>query len=200
MLITGRRHLNFKSEDEQLVRTFLECLGRPMRYGAPRTRTGNVVYVVQFGDVRFYRWLESVGLMPRKSLVLGGLDVPDQFLFPALRGLFDGDGHISNFIHAPTPATYPNYRYERLWVFFNSASRRHLEWIEKRVLAALGIRGHIEQQRRKENDRRHDFFRLKYGKHASIALLEAMYPTAHVPKLARKWKIWENYARRNLVV
>ena len=143
-LISNRRHLNFKSKDEQLVRTFLACLGRPMSYSTIVGRTGNLHYVAQFGDVRFYRWLESVGLMPRKSLILGALDVPDAFLFPTLRGLFDGDGHISNFVHYPTPNTYPDYRYERLWVFFNSASRLHLEWIQRRVAHALGLNGYIE--------------------------------------------------------
>lgn len=38
-LLSMRKQLNFKSEDEQLVRTFLECLGRPP--------------VTQFGDAAF---------------------------------------------------------------------------------------------------------------------------------------------------
>ena len=61
-LISGQRKLNFKSEDEQLVRTFLRCLGRPMVYGSVRTQSGNVVHVAQFADARFYEWLRTVGL------------------------------------------------------------------------------------------------------------------------------------------
>ncbi len=194
-LVSNRRHLNFKSKDEQLVRTFLRCLGRPIHYATVVGRTGNTHYVTQFGDVHFYRWLESVGLMPRKSLVLGAIDVPKEFLSPTLRGLFDGDGHISNFVHAPTPTTYPDYRYERLWVFFNSASRRHLEWIQSRILSAVGIDGYVDMLAPRE--RRHDFFRLKYGNQTSVALLRAMYPDADVPKLERKWKIWQNYRMRH---
>lgn len=196
-LISNRRHLNFRSQDEQLVRTFLQCLGRPMSYSTVVGRTGNLHYVAQFGDVLFYRWLETIGLMPKKSLVLGALDVPHAFLFPTLRGLFDGDGHISNFVHRPTPTTYRDHRYERLWVFFNSASRLHLEWIQQRVSDAAGLNGYIEKLAPREG--RHDFFRLKYGKHEAIVLLSAMYPSADVPQLERKWKVWDDYARRNLV-
>ena len=195
-LIPKRRQLNFKSEDEQLVRTFLACLGRPLRYGTRTGRTGNLHYVTQFGDTAFYEWLEGVGLMPRKSLTLGGIDVPDQFLFPMLRGLFEGDGHISNFVHVPTRRKHPNYRYERLWLFFNSASRPHLEWIAQRVSSVAALTGRIEKRQPRAGERRHDFFRLKYGKHASIALLAAMYPNADVPKLERKWAIWNGYAQR----
>jgi hypothetical protein len=195
-LISNRRHLNFKSRDEQLVRTFLQCLGRPMSYSTVVGHTGNPHYVTQFGDVRFYRWLESVGLMPRKSLVLGALDVPQEFLFPTLRGLFDGDGHIENFFHRPTTKTYPDYTYERLRTHFNSASFGHLEWIHSRVEATLGVRGLIEKLAPRPN--RNDFFRLRYGKHASIVLLRAMYPDPDVPKLERKWRIWVDYERRAL--
>jgi len=38
-----RRHLVFDSEDAQLVETFLVCVGRPIRYGARKTRTGGSV-------------------------------------------------------------------------------------------------------------------------------------------------------------
>src|SRR5438874_4996726 len=131
-LYTGFRKINFKSCDRDLVATYLQVLGRTNRVKEKKTRIGGVVYYTEFGDARLFRWMLTIGLMPRKSLVLGALDVPDEFLGPALRGLFEGDGHILNFIHHPTPKTYPNYLYERLWTFFNSASRPHLEWIQVR--------------------------------------------------------------------
>jgi hypothetical protein len=193
-LITGRRKINFKSNDHQLVETYLRVIGRTNRVKAQRTRTGGVVYFTEFGDTRLYEWFLDAGLTPRKSLTLGALAVPDAFLFPALRGLFEGDGHIQNFVHKPTLATYPNYEYERLVVCFNSASRLHLEWIQERVRTVAQQVGAI-QKFRKPN--RHDFFRLMYGKHASIALLSAMYPTDDVPKLERKWRTWEDYRQRH---
>jgi hypothetical protein len=192
------RHLAFDSGDLQLIHTFLSCLGHP--YAHTRSKQGElggIGYQAAFSDVRFHRWLRGIGLMPRKSLVLGGIDVPDAHLPSLLRGLFEGDGHVQNFVHRPTPSTYPDYEYERLWVFFNSASRPHLQWIKSRVETLLGLRGYIERLKTKPG--RHHFFRLKYGKHGSIALLRTMYPSATVPKLERKWKIWDDYARRNLL-
>jgi hypothetical protein len=189
------RHIQFDSGDPELVETFLSCLGRKIRYRTKRGMKGGACYQAQFSDVRFYRWLQGVGLMQRKSLVLGAIAVPDEHVFPLLRGLFEGDGHIHNFTHRPTKRTYPDYAYERLWVFFNSASRSHLEWIREQVAGQLGIRGYLEQL--KPQPGRHEFFRLKFGKYASIKLLRAMYPDPSVPMLERKWKIWADYEERH---
>lgn len=150
---------------------------------------------MQFSDARFHRWLESVGLAPRKSLTLGRLDVPAPFVLPTVRGLFEGDGHIENFVHRPTVKKYPDYVYERLRVSFNSASRAHIEWIASAVAATLHITGWISELPPRPGS--HALFRLTYGKHASIALLQAIYPSPDVPMLERKWKVWNDYARRN---
>jgi hypothetical protein len=85
-LFTGRRKLNFKSEDRQLVETYLSVLGRTNRVKQERTRTDGVVYFTEFHDSRLYEWFRSVGLTPRKSLTLGAIDVPDAFVAPLARG------------------------------------------------------------------------------------------------------------------
>src|SRR2546428_11130898 len=97
-LITGRRKINFKSQDRELVATYLRLLGRTNRVKLQRTKSGNVAYFTEFGDTRLYGWFLSFGLTPRKSLTLGALSVPDRYFFPTLRGLFEGDGHIQNFV------------------------------------------------------------------------------------------------------
>src|SRR5437660_12338251 len=104
-LITGRRVVNFKSEDRQLVETYLRLLGRLNRIRIVKTRTGGVVYVTQFHDSRLYRWFLSVGLTPRKSLTLGAIPVPDQFLLPLARGLMAGVGRLTNFVNPPSRTT-----------------------------------------------------------------------------------------------
>lgn len=194
-LITGRRVVNFKSEDRQLVETYLRLLGRLNRIRIVKTRTGGVVYVTQFHDSRLYRWFLSVGLTPRKSLTLGAIPVPDQFLLPLARGLMDGDGSIANFVHAPTRKTYPDYRYERLGVSFLSASRPHIDWLRERLRPISDTRGYVETSQR---EGRHDMYKLKYGKAATIRLLTAFYPNPDVPRLIRKWEIWDDYIRRTL--
>jgi len=91
-----RRSINFKSEDFELVSRYLALLGRTNAIGVELTREGNFAYHTQFGDARLYEWFRSVGLMPRKSLVLGAIDVPDSHVSHLIRGLLDGDGSILN--------------------------------------------------------------------------------------------------------
>lgn len=191
------RHLAFDSGDLELIRTFLACLGHPDAHvrRSKRSGFGGTDYQVQFSDVRFHRWLSGIGLMPRKSLILGAIDVPGAYLPSLLRGLFEGDGTIQNFVHAATPRTYPDYRYERLWLYFTSASVEHIEWLQQRIAHVFAIRGYIERRPPRPPSR--EFYRLKFGKRDSIVLLQAMYPTPDVPKLERKWKIWDEYRRRN---
>jgi aromatic ring-cleaving dioxygenase len=135
--------------------------------------------------------------MPRKSLVLGAIDVPDENLMPLVRGLLEGDGTVYTLIHHPTPRTYRNYKYERLWTFFNSASRKHVEWIQARLACALKIPGYIEVRRRKGHE--NPMYRLKYGNRASRVLLPAIYADLSVPRLERKWRKWAGYAARHAI-
>jgi hypothetical protein len=193
-LFTGRRKINFKSGDRQLVETYLSVLGRTNRVKQARTRTNGVVYFTEFHDSRLYEWFRRVGLTPRKSLTLGAIDVPDAHIAPLARGLMDGDGGIANFVHAPTLAAYPDYQYERFIVSFSSASRPHLEWLRVRLEKLIGEPGSLNPQRAKG---RRDMFRLQYGKYASIELLQLFYADPDAPRLMRKWRIWNTYVERH---
>jgi hypothetical protein len=194
-LFTGRRKINFKSEDRQLVETYLSVLGRSNRVKQAPTRTGGVVYFTEFHDSRLYEWFRSVGLTPRKSLTLGALDVPNAHLIPLARGLMDGDGSILNFVHRPTVKAQPNYWYERLWVCFHSASRPHIDWLRERLSPIAQSGGYLEVAKR---EGRHDFYKLKYGKAATVALLTAFYADDNAPRLVRKWEIWNDYVNRRV--
>lgn len=188
-LSSDRRHIILTSRDLALVETYLRLLGRPLRITVGRNRRGKPAYYAQFSDVAFYDWLLSIGLTPRKSLTLGAIDVPPVYLLPLVRGLLDGDGSISSFKHRPTRKQYPDYLYYRLWVFFLSASRTHIDWLRFQLQQALGIVGHVERIRRKK---RRDLFRLKYGKRESIALLSQLYEDRGAPCLERKRRRWDD--------
>lgn len=193
------RHIAFISKDEELMRTLLGLVDRAhIRYRRMESEYGGWAYRGQFSHARLYRWLLTVGLMPRKSLVLAGIDVPDQSLTSVVRGLLDGDGTVYTLLHVPTRKTYQNYRYERLWTFFHSASLRHLEWLQMRLGRALGVSGYIEKVKRE--DRENPMYRLKYGNRDSRILLPAMYADLNVPRLERKWRKWAGYAARHAIV
>lgn len=130
-----------------------------------------------------WRFLAAAGLTPRKSLTLGALRVPDEHFFDCARGLLDGDGSIANFVHRPTRRAHPDYRYERLVVKFHSASREHIDWLRETVMRIAGLRGYLGTHR--AAGRSNPLYSLRYGKHASIALLRAMYREPTSPCLQR---------------
>jgi hypothetical protein len=197
-LFTGVRKINFKSEDRQLVATYLTLLGRTNRIKEQLTRTGNIAYVAEFHDSRLYEWFRSVGLMPRKSLILGEIDVPDATLMALARGLLDGDGSIINEVYRADTHRRSDYYWEYLITRFTSASRPHLDWLEARIRALTGLYGSVGEVKRKAPDpTRHPFFRLEYGKLASHVLLPLLYPSREMPCLERKRAIWYAYAQRH---
>ena len=120
---------------------------------------------------------------------------PTRLLLECARGLLDGDGSISNFKHRPTKRTYPKYWYERFRVEFNSASRAHLLWLRRRLENYAADQGTLAITAPKNG--RHEYCTLRYGKAASIRLLPLLYQNTAVPRLERKWKIWDDYRRRH---
>jgi hypothetical protein len=196
-LITGRRAINFKSGDRQLVETYLRLLGRTNRVKSHATKQGGTAYFTQFHDSALYGWLLSAGLTPRKSLTLGALSVPDQFLLALVRGLLDGDGSIINKVYRADTGRRSDYYWEYLITSFNSASRSHLEWLRSRLLSLTGRVGNLAELRTVEpRANRHPFFALRYGKRSSLVLLPLIYPP-DAPCLERKRAVWLDYARRH---
>jgi hypothetical protein len=196
-LLSGRRQVNFKSQDRDLVVTYLALLGRTNAIHQHRTATGGVAYFAQFGDAALYDWLLGVGLTPRKSLTLGGLAVPDEYLLPLVRGLLDGDGSVINKTSRADTGRTSDYYWEYLLTKFSSASRPHLEWLKTRVRSVTGCDGYLSEVTTRSPDRnRNPFFQLRYGKRASHVLLPLLYPEG-APCLARKRQIWLDYAARH---
>ena len=195
-LITGRRAINFKSGDRQLVETYLRLLGRKNRVKSHPTENGGVAYYTQFHDSRLYEWFRSVGLTPRKSLTIGALSVPNSCLIPLARGLLDGDGSVINKTYRADTGRSADYFWEYLITSFKSASRPHLEWLQSRLDAVTAQSGVLSELKRKVPlPNRHPMYELRYGKRSSLVLLPLLYPDG-APCLERKRKIWLRYAQR----
>lgn len=193
-LVTGRKRLQFGSSDRELVELLLRCLQRPARIRVELTQLGNPYYRTQFGAARLYEWLLTIGLTPRKSLTIGPIDVPAEFLVPLARGLLDGDGTITNKSYRADTSGRAGYRWEYLQTRFVSASHRHLEWLEAQLRAVLGVCGYL--QRVHQADGR-VISELRYGKRASLVLLPTLYNDASSPRLTRKFEVWRAYAHRH---
>jgi hypothetical protein len=194
-LFTGRRAINFKSSDRQLVELYLRLLGRTNRVSTQRTKSGGIAFTTEFGDAALYRWFLSVGLTPRKSLTIGALEVPDAYLFPLLRGLLDGDGSVINKVYRADTGRRDDYYWEYLITKFCSASRAHIDWISTRISDATGLIGYAQTVAPKD-DAHHPLSSLRYGKRASIILLPMLYPDG-APCLERKRATWRAYAVRH---
>lgn len=95
------RHINITSKDKDLLVTVKSalCLENKLGLKARGGETEKKYSVLQFGDVAFYRYLESIGIHPKKSLTLEAIDVPDKYFKDFLRGVIDGDGSINTWIH-----------------------------------------------------------------------------------------------------
>jgi hypothetical protein len=192
-LFTGRRAINFKSGDRALVETYLRLLGRKNRVKSHPTATGGTVYYTQFHDSRLYEWFRSVGLTPRKSLAIGGLSVPDDYLMPLVRGLLDGDGSIINKVYRADTGRRDDYYWEYLITSFNSGSGEHISWLRQVLSRVLNLTGSVQETTTTAGN---PYFELRYAKAASSILLPLLYPI-DAPCLERKRRIWHAYASRH---
>lgn len=179
------------------MEALLSCLGREPKYRTQRTRLGREIYRFQVKDAVLYRWLEQAGLIPRKSLTLGPIDVPNVLLPDLVRGLLDGDGSIINRTWQADTTRRRGYYYESLRVHFVSGSRNHLEWLHAQLRGTLPLRGWIGTFQRPD---RHPSHRLAFGKYDSINLLRWLYADRASPCLLRKRAIWDDYVRRHLAI
>jgi hypothetical protein len=194
-LYTGRRKLNFKSTDRQLVETYLNLLGRTNRVKTQRTDNGGTVYFTEFHDSRLYAWFLSVGLTPRKSLTLGSLAVPRDLFSETARGLLDGDGSILNFRY-PGTGKARGREYETIWVCFNSASRAHLEWVRAELRAIANVEGSLTLD--SYTSAGNPFYRLTYAMRETKTILSLIYADPDAPCLRRKRDLWLDFVRRDL--
>jgi hypothetical protein len=155
------RHIGFTTKDLELAALYKKCLeidnviGRKARGNSAEKK----YFVVQFGDVLFYRFLESIGLTSRKSKTIGSLFLPRHLFYDFLRGCIDGDGNIHAFMH-------PESRHPQLRVRIYSASKPFLEWI-LRTTKEDGVNGYIINGK--------GAFVLSYAIGASLQLFDRIY-------------------------
>ena len=93
------RHVNFTSKDRALAETFKRILnlnnaiGRKARGYSQEKK----YFVIQFGDVLFYKFLCDIGLSAKKSKTLSVIRIPEEYMPDFLRGHLDGDGTFYSY-------------------------------------------------------------------------------------------------------
>ncbi len=186
------RHISITSKDLQLMETVKQCLGLSVTLG--RKSSGHTsekkYFVIQFGDVIFYRFLQSIGLTPAKTHTIGPLNIPDRYFFDFLRGHFDGDG---------SSYSYYDPRWHRSFLFymtFISASREHVLWLRREITRLTGLRGAYNPARGPRT-----VHQLRFAKREAVKLVPRLYSSPDVPCLERKrLKIKESLRTLGLVL
>lgn len=170
-------HINLTSKDREQIENFRRCLevvskiGRKSRGGGKR----KIYFCVQFKNVLFYNFLESVGLTPRKSKTIGRLQIPEVYFFDFLRGVYDGDGCSYSYWDRRWLSSFMFY------TSFASASTKFLKWLEQEIYKHTGERGRINKLGKERS-----MYQLRYAKKGSLVVLRSMYHTFDVVCLSRK--------------
>lgn len=183
-LAQNGRHLTMTSKDTDQLETVRRCLGITARITL--STNPRPCYRLQWSDVVFHRWLREIGLMPAKSLRLGPLRVPDEWMRDFLRGCIDGDGSIVTYTDRYNTFKKPTYVYTRVYLSLVSASPRFVEWLRETLRRVADVSGEVSIGRR---EGRNDIWRLRYAKREALRLLRWMYYSPDVPCLRRKYDI-----------
>jgi hypothetical protein len=161
------RHVSFTSKDIEQIDNYQKALGINCHIG--RKSSGSLkkkkYYVLQFSDIFFYNFLESIGLTQRKSLTIGEIDIPEKLFFDFLRGCFDGDGCSYSYWDPRWKSSFMFY------ISFASGSIKFITWLRKEIDKRLKIKSHIGVSKTKTAL----FYQLKYSKYAAVELVKKMY-------------------------
>lgn len=174
-LSSDGRHLELTSNDLEQLRNFMKCLGIkvPISYKTSGF-SKKLCPRIQFSDVVLYRFLLSIGFMPRKSKVLSKIKIPKKYFFDFLRGHLDGDGTFYSYWDPRWRSSFMFY------TVFISASRNHIYWIRRELFKLLATKGHINENKSKST------IELKYAKRESLILLKKIYHPKGAMCLSRK--------------
>ncbi len=130
-------------------------------------------FVVQFGDVKLYKFLVSLGLGPRKSKLLKKLLIPDRFFSHFLRGCIDGDGYTNSYWDRRWKSSF------RLYTALVSGSIQFLNWVQSTVVKLYCVNGIVRYAGKST-------YRLEYATKNSLVLLNKLYKGDKIVYLKRK--------------
>ncbi|OHA83939.1 MAG: hypothetical protein A2937_03310 [Candidatus Yonathbacteria bacterium RIFCSPLOWO2_01_FULL_47_33b] len=175
-LLNDGRHIDLTSKDTEQLENFLHALNVDVRITAKHSGAGKKYQRVQFGDVLFCNFLLDIGFTPAKSKTIGELGIPKKYFFDFLRGSFDGDGCFYSYFDPRWRSSFMFY------TVFISASKKHIDWLQREIEERLNIKGHITK------DGKGSTFQLKYAKAESLELLPKMYYDNRAIYLLRKYQ------------
>ncbi len=170
------RHIDLTSKDLEQIENFKRILNLKNKVGLKYSKSSGkrrYYYRIQFGNVEFYKFLLSLGLSQRKSLIMKTLEIPDTYFADFLRGCLDGDGCTFSYFSKQWTKSFVVY------TSFASGSLEFLQWLRFTITRLYKAEGAIGKKER-------GGFQLRYAKKASLILFEKMYYSDNVSCLSRK--------------
>ena len=177
-LSSDGRHIELTSSDIEQLKNFNRCLNVDLKISSKKGSFGVSSSRVQFGDILFFKFLESIGLSSAKSLILEEIDIPSKYFFDFLRGCFDGDGCSYSYWDPRWRSSFMFY------ITFSSGSFNFIKWIQKEVYKRIKIKSHIAVSINKINP----YYQLRYAKKSGLEIVKKMYYNPDVTCLSRKFK------------
>ncbi|PIP50935.1 hypothetical protein COX11_01380 [Candidatus Berkelbacteria bacterium CG23_combo_of_CG06-09_8_20_14_all_41_73] len=169
------RHIDLTSKDIEQLENFNRCLNKKYTICFKSSGFSNKKYPrIQFGDVKFYRWLENIGLHPNKSKTIGSLEIPDEYFFDFLRGSHDGDGCFYSYWDPRWKSSFMFY------LQFTSGSKKHLIWLNNKIFDLINVQGKIRKSTRSHQ--------LIFAKKSSKLIIKKMFCSDDCVYLSRKKK------------
>lgn len=174
------RHIDITSKDRGYLFSVRKALGIENKIGR-KARGGSkkkIYSTLQFGDVKFYRYLLDLGLIQRKSLTLGEIKINWHYFSDFLRGIIDGDGSISTWIHKSN-------RHRQWSLRITSAAPIFIKWLKDKTENYFNIKGRLYCYKYK--GKKNPIYILKFGKLPTKIILKSVY-YKHALSLERKNK------------
>ena len=200
-LSPDKRHISLTSCDLNLGKIFAKCLNKSNKptLNPPSTISRKTCYRVQIGDVVLYNWLLRIGLTPNKSLSIKKIDIDYKYFPDFLRGNIDGDGSIIYYKDKYHTLINTNYVYDRLFVYFLSASKKYILWIQKTIQTIIKISGSVQTKGLSKNAKRdRQMYLLKFSTKEAKILLNYVYYKKNLPYLKRKYLIAKPFLNFNI--
>jgi len=166
-LSPDHRHINITSKDTALLESVRHALGltNKITRKANGYSSARIYGALQFGDVKLYRYLESIGLSQRKSLTLEAIAIDEQYFPDFLRGVIDGDGCIRHWRH-------PSNGNEQWEMRVYSAAPIFSHWLHEKITQYFKVKGVVLSSSAR---RKNTIYALKFGKMAAQKILSKCY-------------------------
>ncbi len=167
-LSSDGRHITLTSKDEQIlvdIKRAFNLMGKAGKKSSGHN-TDKIYSCLHIGDVRFYRYLLTIGLTPAKSISLGEILTPDKYFPDFLRGVIEGDGCIYTWTH-------PTNMHSQSSLRIASAAPKFTNWLFKKVRDYWNVPGQIVLY--PESFRKNQLYQIKFGKMAAEIILKSCY-------------------------